>query len=141
MPNASTIFVDTNILLYAASSWPKDVRKTARARELLLNERLSLSFQVLQEFYANAVSPNNLAMTLAEASAWCAALIQLPVATLGAETFVRTLELAQRYQISNWDAAIIAAAEQLGCTKIYSEDFNNGQSYDGVYVENPFLVL
>jgi predicted nucleic acid-binding protein len=141
MPNASTVFVDSNILLYAASGRPGDAPKSARARELLKGEQVSLSFQVLQEFYANAVSHRKLGMTPAEASIWCAAWIQFPIASLGAETFVRTLELVQRYQISNWDAAIIAAAEQLGCTKVYSEDLNHGQSYDGVYVENPFLGL
>jgi predicted nucleic acid-binding protein len=141
MPNALTVFVDSNILLYAASGRPDDAPKAARARELLTGEQVSLSFQVLQEFYANAVSPRKLALTPAEASIWCAAWIQFPIASLGAETFVRTLELVQRYQISNWDAAIIAAAEQLGCKKVYSEDLNHGQRYDGVYVENPFLGL
>ncbi|MBO0722118.1 MAG: PIN domain-containing protein [Blastocatellia bacterium] len=141
MPNDSNVFVDSNILLYAASGRADDAPKAARARELLTSGQVSLSFQVLQEFYANAVSPRKLGMTPAEASAWCAAWIQFPIALLGADTFVRTLELVQRYQISNWDAAIIAAAEQLGCKKVYSEDLNHGQSYDGVYVENPFLDI
>lgn len=141
MPNDSNVFVDTNILLYAASGRQGDAPKAARAREILTSGQVSLSFQVLQEFYAKAVSPRKLGMTSAEASAWCTAWIQFPIASLGADTFVRTLELGQRYQISNWDAAIIAAAEQLGCKKVYSEDLNHGQSYDGVYVENPFLGI
>ena len=33
----------------------------------------------------------------------------------------------------------LAAAVELGCTTLYSEDLNHGQSYDGVRVVNPFL--
>jgi len=51
---------------------------------------------------------------------------------------VRTLEIAARYKISNWDAAIVAAAIEAGCDTLYSEDFSDGQSYGGVRVENPF---
>jgi predicted nucleic acid-binding protein len=39
----------------------------------------------------------------------------------------------------DWDATIIAAAVELGCSTLYSEDLNHGQSYDGVKVVNPFL--
>jgi predicted nucleic acid-binding protein len=141
MPNASPAFVDTNILLYAASGRAVDAEKTARALEVLTNNEVCLSFQVLQEFYANAVNPKKLGMTPAEAAAWCETWLQCPVVSLGLETFVRTLELVRRYQISNWDAAILAAAQQLGCTVVYSEDLNHGQEYDGVRVENPFHGL
>ena len=138
MPNASIVFVDSNVLLYAASGRPVDAPKAARARQLLRRERVGISFQVLQEFYANAVSLRKLSLTPSEAAAWCAAWMQFPVASLGIETFVRTLELTHRYQINHWDAAILAAARQLGCATVYSEDFNHGQDYDGVRGENPF---
>jgi predicted nucleic acid-binding protein len=80
-------------------------------------------------------------MRAAEAEAWCETWLQYPVASLDAETFVRALELIRRYQISNWDAAILVAAKQLGCVVVYSEDLNHGQDYDGVRVINPFLGL
>jgi predicted nucleic acid-binding protein len=40
--------------------------------------------------------------------------------------------------LSYWDAAILAAASQMGCQTLYSEDLNDGQTYDGVTVINPF---
>jgi predicted nucleic acid-binding protein len=46
----------------------------------------------------------------------------------------------KHFKVSYWDAAIIAAAQELGCGFIYSEDFSDGQDYDGVKVVNPFLV-
>lgn len=141
MPNGLTVFVDTNVLLYAASGQPAEAAKTARARQLLQQEAVSLSFQVLQEFYANAIHPRKLGLTAAEVEVWCETLLQYPLAPLDAETFRRALALIRRYQISNWDAAIMAAAQQFGCTVVYSEDLNHGQDYDGVRVINPFLGL
>ncbi|MGH8511848.1 MAG: PIN domain-containing protein [Gammaproteobacteria bacterium] len=112
--------------------------KAARARQIVREEEVVISFQVLQEFYANAVHPRKLALTPAQAAAYCSAWLVFPVVPLGASTFVRTLEMAMRYQISNWDAAILAAALESGCVLVYSEDLNHGQDYGGVRVENPF---
>ena len=141
MPNTLIAFVDTNVLLYAASGRPDDAPKAALARQLIKDASIGLSFQVLQEFYANAVNAKKLNLSPAEASKWCAVWVQFPVASLGKETFVRTLELARKFQISNWDAAILAAAAQLGCEVVYSEDLSHGQDYDGVRVENPFRTV
>ena len=96
---------------------------------------------MLQEFYATAIHPRKLAMTPAEARVWCEKFLNYQVASLGAETFTCALELIRRYQISNWDAGILAAAWQLGCPTLYTEDLNHGQDYDGVQVINPFLGL
>ena len=52
---------------------------------------------------------------------------------------LQAVEAKARHQISYWDAAIITAAQQLGCKTVYSEDLNHGQEYDGVRVMNPFL--
>lgn len=141
MPNASIVFIDSNVLLCAASGRPADMAKSKHARALLERETVGISFQVLQEFYANAINPRKLNLSSAEATALCTTWMRFRVARLGLKTFVRTLDLAQRFQISNWDAAILAAAKQLGCATVYSEDLNDGQDYDGVRVENPFRGL
>ena len=46
--------------------------------------------------------------------------------------------MKERFQISYWDAAILAAAKASGCEQLLSEDLNHGQDYDGVTVTNPF---
>ncbi|MDN5870803.1 MAG: PIN domain-containing protein [Nitrococcus sp.] len=112
--------------------------KAARARQIVREEEVIISFQVLQAFYANAVHPRKLALSPAQAAAYCSAWLAFPVVPLGAGTFVRTLETAKRYRISHWDAAILAAAFEAGCGIVYSEDLNHGQDYGGVRVENPF---
>ena len=50
-------FVDTSVLLYAASSLPEDADKRSRARALLTEPDLAVSVQVLQEFYHQATRP------------------------------------------------------------------------------------
>ena len=50
-------FVDTNVLLYAASTVGDEASKSATARATLGREDLVLSTQVLQEFYAQATRP------------------------------------------------------------------------------------
>lgn len=133
-----SVFVDSNVLLYAASGRVGDVLKAARARRLLHEEDVVISFQVRQEFYANAVHPRKLALSASQAAAYCSAWLGFTVVPLGASTFVRALELVTRYRISNWDAAILAAALESGCELVYSEDLNDGQDYGGVRVVNPF---
>jgi predicted nucleic acid-binding protein len=48
------------------------------------------------------------------------------------------IEESERYGISYWDAAILAAAEALGATTVYSECLSDGQLYGRVRVANPF---
>jgi predicted nucleic acid-binding protein len=50
------------------------------------------------------------------------------------------VEVSQRFHISYWDGAIVAAAEALGATVLYTEDLNHGQRYGTVRVENTFLT-
>jgi predicted nucleic acid-binding protein len=52
--------------------------------------------------------------------------------------FLAAEALARRFQIHYYDAAILGAAKQLGAGTLFSEDFSDGQIYDGVKVENPF---
>ena len=131
---------DTNILIYAADNWPEDRAMRARAAEVLEEDDLCLSTQVLQEFYHQATRPKGrLAFTHQQALAFLAPLMELPIQPVTTEVFHRATELCDRFRISYWDAAILAAAKMLGCDAVYSEDLSHSQDYDGVRVINPFL--
>ncbi len=62
-----------------------------------------------------------------------------PVNLITSEIVQAAIRLWQRYHISYWDGAILAAARELGASVVYSEDLAHGQVYDGVTVVNPFL--
>jgi predicted nucleic acid-binding protein len=136
MPNA---FVDTNILVYAADESTPKGRKTVIARELLRQPGLHFSVQVLNEFVASARHPGKLNLPRERERRWLEGWLQLPVASLTAETFLRALAIHARYQVSHWDSLILAAAVESGCSIVYSEDLNHGQEYAGIRVVNPFL--
>lgn len=38
------------------------------------------------------------------------------------------------FHFSHWDATIVAAAPELGCKTLYSEDLSHGQNFDGLRV-------
>ena len=131
-------FIDTNVLVYAASRADADQSKKQVARALLAAPEIGFSAQVLQEFYSVAVNKQRLGMSHDEAVAVLQSLAAFPVYPISRELVMEAVELRQRYQMSYWDAAIVAAAKQMGCTAIYSEDLKAGQSYDGVPIVNPF---
>lgn len=132
-------FVDTNVLLYAASGREVDYAKTAKARALLRRPSLAISAQVINEFAANALNPRKLGLTREETRLWCGQWAALPVLPISADLPLAALEIGERFQISYWDALIVAAASRLGCAILYSEDLSDGQQYGTVRVLNPFL--
>ena len=135
------VFIDTNVFLYALSDRPEEQAKAQKARELLLNENWGWSVQVAGEFYNIATSAKRqFQLPHASALEYVSTWLNFPTASLHPATVLSAMELRQRFQVSYWDAAIIAAAHELGCGFIYSEDFSDGQDYDGVKVVNPFLV-
>jgi predicted nucleic acid-binding protein len=133
-------FIDTNVLLYAASTDLAEAGKRAQARQVLGGSGWGLSVQVLQEFYVNVVRSPGGAMTHADAVAAIRQLLRHPTVTSDAALLLEALRLKERFQIAYWDAAIIAAARALGAGVLYSEDLSHGQEYEGVKVVNPFLA-
>lgn len=49
-----------------------------------------------------------------------------------------SLDLSSRYSLSHWDSLLIAACIEAGINTLYSEDLDDGMTYDGVTVVNPF---
>jgi predicted nucleic acid-binding protein len=133
-------FLDTNILVYAASERAADQQKASIARALLRRgpDEFGISLQVLQEFYVAARAPRKLALDHDEAVRFCGQWRSFTVLEPTLQLFEAALEMCHRHRIGYYDAAILAAARQLGCRKVHSEDLNDGQEYDGVRVENPF---
>ena len=47
-------------------------------------------------------------------------------------------DVRQRFNLSFWDAMVIAACLEGGVTRLYSEDFDAYQQIDGLQLSNPF---
>lgn len=134
-----SIFYDTNIFVYAVSHAPDDAEKRATAASLIARGDFSLSIQVIQEFINACLHKTRLGQTPDAIAATAQFLFGFPCAISSEELVLQALFLQQRFQINYWDAAILAAALELGCHTLYSEDLSHGQDYAGVRVINPFL--
>lgn len=132
------VFLDSNVLLYACSSAAADAEKQEKAERLILDTDFALSAQVLQEFVANAVRKKALGISERGIDATLELSGHVPVLPVTRELVMSAIILRRRFQLSHWDAAILAAAQELGCQTLYTEDLNHGQDYDGVRVINPF---
>lgn len=131
-------FLDTNVLLYAASTRTEDARKFEIAGRLVVSTYFGLSGQVLAEFITKLKKVVKVAPTAGEVVRWLELLSNYPTAPIDAAVVQAGFNLSERYRISYWDGAILAAAEQLGAPVLYSEDLNHGQAYGSVKVINPF---
>lgn len=134
-------FVDTNLLLYGYDKDAKEKHEMAIAwlKRLWELQTGIISTQVLQEFYVNAtrklsspLSPNQAREVLTNYLIW-----QVEINT--PDTILAASNLQERYQLSFWDAMIIAAARQGGATIVLTEDLNHGQIIEGMRIQNPFL--
>lgn len=132
-------FLDTNVLLYSVSVNPDESFKRERAIALLSEDDGALSVQVLQEFYAQATRvtrkdalPHELAVRLVES--WTRFRVQdMTLAILSL-----ALQFRKAHGFSFWDSAIVAAARNLGCDRIYTEDLSHGRVVEGITLIDPF---
>ncbi len=138
--SADSVFLDTNVVVYAASRNGIEDSKRRRALEILELEKFATSAQVLQEFFVTVTRKSKAPISPEEALEWIDQFLVFPCYAIDYRLVKVAIETAARYSISYWDAAILAAADALQCKTVYSEDLNNGQVYGRVRVVNPFLV-
>ena len=128
------VFFDTNVVLYLLSA---DERK-ADIAEALLAKGGVVSVQVLNE--AASVCRRKLKLPwlevreLLDAVKACCEVLPLEV-----DTHQRALDLAERYQLSLYDALICAAAQNADAAVLYTEDLQDGLALGGLRVCNPFV--
>lgn len=134
------IFLDTNVLLYAASGRYTSPRKFRQAQEIVADWSFATSAQVLQEFYVNVIRKkgDSIPLPVDQARELVARLSENHVVPTDAALINAGIAHSVRYRISYWDGAILAAAERMGCDTVYSEDLNAGQAYGSVTVTDPF---
>ena len=120
----------------------RDPAKRARALDLLTDAMESetgvVSAQVLSEFFNTVTRRISNPLSGQEAQEIVTQIAILPVLELDLYLVQRAIGTCIRYQISYWEALIVAAAERARCARILSEDLNPGQSYNGIPVVNPF---
>ena len=138
MSGTARVFVDTNVLLYAVDHRTGAKHNGAAAwMEALWNRDAGcVSWQVLHEFYANALRKANVSHD--DARAIVRSYKNWEPELPSFHSIERAWHWFDTAQISIWDALIVASAEQAGCRWLLSEDFQAGRSFGGITVVNPF---
>ena len=127
-------FFDTNVLVHIASG----NRVKADQAEKIIGRGGAISVQVLNEL-AN-VARRKMRMSWSDTHTFLSMLRELltvhPVTTEMHET---GLALAERYNLSIYDAMIAASALHADCDTLWSEDMQHGMALDKrLRIRNPF---
>ncbi len=139
----SAEFLDTNILVYAHDRTADAKRRIAAdlLNSLVRRKEAVVSVQVLVEFTVTVTQKIPARLSLARAAEIVRDLSELHVVSPAAADVLAAMDLVRRCSVSMWDAMILRAAAAGGACIVWSEDMNDGQSYDGVEVRNPFKDL
>jgi predicted nucleic acid-binding protein len=133
-------FVDTNILVYALAA--DDDRRSSIAqevlRELMKEQALRTSLQVLQELYVtltrkvrSPLSPQQVLRYMDQIAAW-------PVIAPDYSAIRAAVAVSVEQVFSFWDSLIVVCAARSGARRLYTEDLQAGRVILGVEVVNPF---
>ena len=134
------VFVDTNVLVYRYdNSEPAKRNRADQWHTMLWRHRLGrLSFQVLQELYATLTRGRGVNFDPAEAREIVVELLEWQPRQIDVSILQRAWFLQDRFNLSWWDALIVAAAQASECPVLLTEDLQDGQVLDGVRVVDPF---
>ena len=136
------VFVDTNGLVYAIDTAAGERHRAARrwTEALWKNQRGRVSVQVLQEFYATTTRKLCPGLSAAEAQTEVRSMLTWSPVEISAPILERAWLIESRYQLSWWNALIVASAQTIGCRILLTEDLQDGQEIDGLRIVSPFRM-
>jgi len=131
-------FFDTNVLICTDD---RDApAKQRKALDLITEHRRSrtgaVSLQVLQEYFVTVTK--KLCVDAAIARRKVELLSEFDVASPEVSDVLAAIDLHRLHGFSFWDALILRAAKQAGCSVLFSDDMQNMREVDGVRIVNPF---
>lgn len=135
-----SIFVDTNVLVYARDPDHLEKQELALAwvDHLWTAGDGRVSTQVLNEYYVTVTGRLTPGLSHAEARADIESLFAWDPQPIDTTLVQRAFEIRETAHLSHWDALIVAAANRAGCRYLLTEDLNDGQRIDAVTVISPF---
>jgi len=134
------IALDTNVLAYAEGAG--DARRCKSAQELvgrLPGADVVLPVQVLGELYNVLTRKAGRSRTVARRAilAW---RDSFDLVGTSSEVMLAASDLTVDHGLSIWDAVVLAAAAEGGCRLLLSEDLQEGFTWRGITVTNPFAA-
>jgi predicted nucleic acid-binding protein len=138
----TAILLDTNVLVYSFDR--AEPEKRAQAMKIILELQSAslgyLSVQCLSEFINVTTRRKAPLLTFAEASVYVDDfLLAFPTIPLTPTIILEALRGTREHLVSYYDAQIWACAKLNQIPIIFSEDFQDGQTLEGVRFVNPFV--
>lgn len=135
-------FADTNLPVYEHDTSRPEKRVVALEWMAWLwsNKTGRLSSQVLREFYVVTTAKLTPRLPSAVAREATRALSEWNRGVESLGMLESAWRIQDRYQLSWWDALIVAAAQAQDCRYLLSEDLQHAQSFGSVTVLDPFRV-
>ena len=135
-------FMDTNIFVYSFDTDQEEKRRIALGliSDALDHSKGIISYQVVQEFIHVAIKKFKTPLTIDDCRKYLTVVLE-PLCEIfsGMELYHQALEIAERWQYSFYDALILSSALKSGCSIIYTEDLQHGQTIRDLLIQNPFL--
>jgi predicted nucleic acid-binding protein len=132
------VALDTNVLAYAEGVNGADRRNVAlNLIRRLPQEATVVPVQVLGELFNVLVRKGGKSRSEAR-EALLSWRDTFPVVGTAPEIMLAAADLATDHQLAIWDAVILSAASQAGCRLLLSEDLQEGFTWGGVTVVDPF---
>jgi predicted nucleic acid-binding protein len=118
---SARFFLDTNIFVYSLDlTAPRKAKRAAQLiRDGLETGNGIVSYQVVQE-YLNTVFRPLLAIQSSPS------------------LFMEAFQVYSHHRLGWYDSLIVAAAEQGGCSVLYTEDLQHGRRIGNLKIEDPF---
>lgn len=135
-----TVFVDTNVLVYARDRSEEEKQRRAAAWVGALWETGlgRLSYQVLEEYYVTLTSKLDPPRRARDARDDVTALRAWNPVGIDHRTIQSAWDMQDRFGYSWWDALILAAALQSGARYLLSDGLQTGQAIDTLTILSPF---
>ena len=132
------VFLDTNILLYADDGDAGQKRDVARKviRKAFSDRSGVLSTQILAEYFVNAT--RKLGIEPEAARRRVEVLRSLDVVRIESDTILDAIDLHRMHGFSLWDSLVLECAAVSGCSILYTEDLQDGQTVRGLTIVDPF---
>lgn len=132
------IALDTNVLYYAQGlNGPSKQRATLEALNAISADRVVVPAQCLGEFFHALVRKGGYSRRDAQ-RAVIAIQDSAAVADTTGDVLLTAADLAAQHQLTIWDSVVLAAASNAGCRLLLSEDMQDGFTWAGLTVANPF---
>lgn len=126
--NDDSVFIDSNIWLYALIESDDPKHKTAKEKVWQV-EAPVVSSQVVSEVCVNMLKKagQNEGFVRELVSSFYS---KYTVVSLDENVLLKASDLRNKYSLSYWDSMIVAAALRASCAVLYSEDMQSGLLVD-----------